>query len=168
MVMEVSSWAGPGAMLCRLLTNRVDIFPSSFLTNRVDIFPSSFLTNRVDPLCRGQGSDGSRGIGRQRGRGLFTMPEYTPHWLQWRKGESLSAIRGAKVFAYKDPERPGGPRSFGNSVSSRSRWVCQLRHTSASGTGKVGDLLHMSYRGPSRRVGALRQTGDRPRERAST
>ena len=42
-------------MLCRLLTNRVDIFPSSFLTNRVDIFPSSFLTNRVDPLCRGQG-----------------------------------------------------------------------------------------------------------------
>ena len=99
-------------MLCRLLTNRVDIFPSSFLTNRVDIFPSSFLTNRVDPLCRGQGSDGSRGIGRQRGRGLFTMPEYTPHWLQWRKGESLSAIRGAKVFAYKDPERLGGPTVF--------------------------------------------------------
>ena len=54
-------------MLCRLLTNRVDIFPSSFLTNRVDIFPSSFLTNRVDPLCRGQGSDGSRGIGLQGG-----------------------------------------------------------------------------------------------------
>ena len=66
----------------------------------------------MDPLRRGQGSDGSRGIGRQRGRGLFTMPEYTPHWLQWRKGESLSAIRGAKVFAYKDPERLGGPTVF--------------------------------------------------------
>ena len=66
----------------------------------------------MDPLCRGEGSDGSRGIGRQRGRGLFTMPEYTPRWLQWRTGESLSGIRGAKVFAYKYPERSGGPRVF--------------------------------------------------------
>ena len=29
-------------MLCRLLTNRVDIFPNSFLTNRVDIFQFFF------------------------------------------------------------------------------------------------------------------------------
>ena len=40
------------------------------------------------------------------------MAEYTPHWLQWRKGESLSGVRGVKLLAYKDAERLGGPTVF--------------------------------------------------------
>ena len=40
------------------------------------------------------------------------MAEYTPHWLQWSKGESLSGIRGVKLFAYQGAERPGGPTVF--------------------------------------------------------
>ena len=40
------------------------------------------------------------------------MAEYTPYWLQWRKGESLSGMRGVKLFAYKQAERLGGPTVF--------------------------------------------------------
>ena len=40
------------------------------------------------------------------------MAEYTPYWLQWRKGESMSGMRGVKLFAYKQAERLGGPTVF--------------------------------------------------------
>ena len=40
------------------------------------------------------------------------MAEYTPYWLQWRKGESLSGMLGGKLLAYKQAERLGGPTVF--------------------------------------------------------
>ena len=95
------------------------------------------------------------------------MAEYTPHWLQWRKGESLSGMLGVKLLAYKHAERLGGPTVFWQvrepffalglpEATKLSKWYKDQARPKK-----------LSYRGTSRRVEPARQTGDRPSKRVS-
>ena len=93
-------------MLCRLLTNRVDMSPVLSDTNRVDMFRTSYEPRRHCAAGRGLMARGEAGF--RGGRGVLTMAESTPNWLQWSKGECLSELHEPKLFAYSCVERPSG------------------------------------------------------------